>query len=250
MRFTGWRELVPLIRLSWVPALLLPLVGVAALGAQAPVATPRTILYPQAIRPWSTQTAIGFSLIAMPADIVQEAAPLRWPLFNFDIVMGLPKNFLLAGAVSSQIVSNQIEASAHWTSKLTQQLHADLGAGGSYWFGQLKVTPFNNTIHGTFLYPSVSLGYDFGTLAITAQAKGSIIGSLSGHSGSLEAVSAKNQYNGTAFRLSIEQPYSKSSSIGLSLQMKHMQFYYPQWPLFPTFSARYWIPEVQIRWTH
>jgi len=236
-------------------ALLVPLLGATALVAQTPTPvpvlapTPGTILYPQAMTPWATKKAFGFSLLAMPAAIVQEAAALRWPLFSLDVVMGLPRNFLLAGTVSTQVVTNHLEVGVHWVAGVTDRLHADVGLGGAYWFGQLKSFGFDNTIHGTFLYPSASVGYDFGTMALTAQAKATYVSSLTATSGSVESMSERNVFDGMSYRVALEQPFGKHSTIGLAVQVNHLQFYYPQWPLFPAFGHRFWVPEAQIRVT-
>ena len=223
--------------------------GAAQLHGQAPKYTPGTIQYPAQMKPWSTRMAAGVSFIAMPAAIAQEAASIRWPLFGFDLTMGMPKHFSLATTVSTEIVTNHFEVAGRWEADLTKRLHAEVGLGGAWWFGQLKQFVFDNTIHGWFTYPSLAIGYDFGSVAVTAQAKASIINSLAGTSGALESSSATNMFNGVSYRVSVEQPFFKHSTLGLAVQMNHLRFYYPQWLLFPTFDRRFWMPEAQIRFT-
>lgn len=230
-------------------ALLLTLVLAGSLGAQEVKYTPGTMLYPAQMKPWSTKMAVGVSLIAMPAAIVQEAASIRWPLFGYDITMGLPKHFTMTGAVSTEIATNHFELGGRWEADLTSRLHADVGVSGAYWFGQIKRAIFDNTVHGWFTYPSVSLGYDFGRLAVTAQAKASYVNSVYIRSGQLESLSSANMFNGMSYRVALEQPFFKHTTIGLGFQMNHLKFYYPQWPLFPTFDRCFWMPEAQFRFT-
>ena len=223
--------------------------GAVPLHGQAPKYTPGTILYPSQMKPWSTRMAVGVSFIAMPSAIVMEAAAIRWPLFGYDIAMGLPKHFSLTGGVSTEIVTNHFELGGRWEADLTSRLHADVGVSGAYWFGQMKNAIFDNTVHGWFTYPSVSLGYDFGRLALTAQAKASYVNSVYIRSGQLESQSSTNMFNGMSYRVALEQPFFKHTTIGLAFQMNRLKFYYPQWPLFPTFDRSFWMPEAQFRFT-
>lgn len=208
--------------------------------------TPRTIHFPAAMTPWETKTAFGFTTIAVPSAIAQEGSVLRWPLFGFGIVVGLPHNFLLEGVVSTEIVTNHFELDGRWVVNVTDALHASAGLGAAYWFGQLEQFGFNNNIHGWFTYPSVRVGYDFGSLALSAEGKLSIVNSLYLRTGELETSKGTNQFNGFSYRVSLEQPFWKTTNIGIAFQMNYLKFYYPEWPLFPAFDYYFWIPEAQI----
>jgi len=207
---------------------------------------PLPMQYPDTIARWTIRSSIGVSSIAMPTDIAQEAASIHWPLFHFDAVMGLPRNFLLEGIVSTEIVTNHFKLLGRWVVEFTDKLHAEIGIGWAYWFGQLKQFEFNNTIHGWFTYPRLGIGYDFGSFALTLQGELSYINSVSTKSGSMEASSSERTFNGFSYRVALEQPFWKSTGVGLAFQMNYLKFYYPSWPLFPTFSRYFWIPEAQI----
>jgi hypothetical protein len=202
-----------------------------------------------AMTPWTIKVSAGISTIAMPAAIVQETASLHWPLFHFDAVMGLPSDFLAEGVVSFQFVSNQVELAGRWVLPITDRLHADIGIGVGYFFGQLKQFEFNNTIHGWFLYPGIRVGYDFGPLAVTLQGKISFISELVVHNGEEEASNTNNLFNGVSYRISLEQPFWKTLTFGIAFQMNYLKFYYPEWVLFPTFNRYFWIPEAQFWFT-
>ena len=83
-------------------------------------------------------------------------------------------------------------------------------------------------------------------MALTFQAKGTYVASLYSKSGSLVASTSKNWYSGTSYRLILEQPLWKHTTVGFAVQTSYIKFYYPQWPLFPTFDRYFWIPEAQI----
>jgi hypothetical protein len=202
-----------------------------------------------AMTPWNVKMALGVSTIAMPSAIVQETASLHWPLFGFDVVMGLPSNFLAEGIVSTEIVTNHFELSGRWVLAINDRLHADVGLGVAYWFGQLKHFEFNNTVHGWFFYPTLRVGYDFGPVAVTMQGKISFISELSLHNGSAESSSSVNMFDGFSYRISIEQPFWKQNSFGIAFQMNYLRFYYPEWVMFPVFDRYYWIPEAQFWFT-
>ena len=193
--------------------------------------------------------AVGLSLISMPASIAQEGATIRWPNFGFEYTLGLPAHFTLATVVSTEIVTNHFEVMPRWQIAVTDRLHADVGLGVAYWFGQLKQFGFDNHIHGWFGYPYIGLGYDWGTTALTFQAKSTYVASLYSQSGSLVANSSKNWYSGTSFKLILEQPLWTHTTLGFAVQTSYIKFYYPQWPLFPTFQRYFWIPEAQLYFT-
>jgi hypothetical protein len=227
----------------------LSIIKVGSVLAQQSGETPETMAYPKAMEPWSTEMAFGASLMRMPEEIAQEGAYIRWPLFHYDIVMGLPENLLLQGTLSTEIVTNHIELSGRWVYNLTDKLHADVGAGFGYLFAQLKVDPYDNTMNGTFLYPSAAIGYDFGKLALSLRGKLHYVTSLSGTTGRLEETNEKNFFNGFSYRITLEQLFWGHSTFGLAFQLNYLKFYYPQWPLFPTFNKYFWIPETQFWFT-
>ena len=86
-------------------------------------------------------------------------------------------------------------------------------------------------------------------MALTFQAKGNYVLSLHTESGSLTAEDSQNWMSGSSFRLIIEQPIWKHTTLGFGLQASYLKFYYPQWPLFPTFDHHFWIPEAQLYFT-
>ena len=207
---------------------------------------PETIEYPANISPWDWRFSLGVSSIAMPTDIVLETASLHWPLIRFAAVMGLPSNFVLDAKVSTEVVTNHFQLSGRWIYVFNEKLHADVGLGFAYFFGRLEQFEFDNKIHGWFTYPSVGIGYDFGSLTLTLRGTISFINSLTSTFGSVESSFRANKFNGFFYKVSMEQLFWKSTTVGLAFQMNYLKLYYPEWPLFPAFDRFYWIPEIQI----
>ncbi|HEY6172025.1 MAG TPA: hypothetical protein VIX80_07200, partial [Candidatus Kapabacteria bacterium] len=75
------------------------------------------------------------------------------------------------------------------------------------------------------------------------------INTLTGTTGRLEQTAANSLFNGFSYRLTLEQLFWGNSTFGLAFQLNYLKFYYPQWPLFPTFSKNFWIPETQFWFT-
>lgn len=220
-----------------------------SLHAQEIERTPGTMAYPQTRNPWSTEMAFGASLMRMPEEIAQEGAYIRWPMFHLDFTMGLPENFNMQATLSTEVVTNHLELGGHWVYNLTDRLHADVGFGAAYFFAQLKVAPYDNKMNGWMLYPSASIGYDFGKMALSARAKLHYITTLTGTTGEYAETNTTNLFNGFSYRLTLEQLFWGKSTFGLAFQLNYLKFYYPQWPLFPTFNKYFWIPETQFWFT-
>ena len=207
---------------------------------------PATLDFPASLTPGDWRFSLGVSSIAMPEDIVLETASLRWPLIRFASVMGLPENFVFDGKISTELVTNHLELGGRWIYEFTDELHTDAGLSFAYFFGQLKQFEYDTKIHGWFTYPSVAIGYDFNSLTITLRGTISFVNSLTSKNGSVESSFNTNKFNGFFYRVSLEQPFYKITTIGIAFQLNYLKLYYPEWPLFPAFDRYYWIPELQI----
>lgn len=207
---------------------------------------PATLDFPSQMTSGDWRFSLGVSSIAMPEDIVLETASLRWPLIRFAAVMGLPSNFILDGKIATEIVTNHFELGGRWIYEFSDELHADAGLSLAYFLGQLKQFEYDTDVNGWFTYPSIALGYDFNSLTVTLRGSISFVNSLTTKSGSVESSFNTNQFNGFFYRISLEQPFYKTTTIGLAFQLSYLKLYYPEWPLFPAFDRYYWIPEMQV----
>lgn len=234
---------------KFAPLLFGFILGVPALAGQTAPPTPEPIRFPSLLRTGEARFALGFSMIGMPDEIVQEAASIHWPLIGFDTKVGLPSHFYLGGSVNTEVLTNHFEIDGGYAFRLTDKLHADASVGVAYWFGQLMQFGFKDKAHGWYTYPQVSLGYDFGRMSLTAQAKFSIVNSLVVKNGEQGIDANENFFNGLSYRITLEQLFWGKTTVGLSFQMNYMKFYYPQWMLFPTYNRYFWMPEAMIRFS-
>ena len=209
---------------------------------------PITLDYPDTITPWNWRFSLGMASISLPSDIVLETATIRWPLIKFTAQMGLPSNFVMQTRLSTEILTNHIELGGKWIYKFNDKLHASVEYSLAYFYGQLEQEELGylTKIYGFFSYPALGIGYDFGTLTLTAIGTISFINSLTSTSAGVETLFDTNRFNGFFYRVSLEQPFYKNTTIGIAFQMNYLKIYYPEWPLFPAIDRYYWIPELQI----
>jgi hypothetical protein len=207
---------------------------------------PATTEFPGIMGPYEWRLSLGYASIKMPTDVYLEAAAARFPLFKFAGVMGLPSNFLMDAKVNTELVTNEFNLGGRWVYEFNDQLHADVGYSIAYLYGQLKQFAYDSKISGWTSYPSVALGYDFGSLALTFRGTLSLINSMQSTSGTTTVDFAVARFNGFYYRVTIEQRFYKTTTVGIGLQVNYMRFYYPEWLMFPTFDRYYWIPELQV----
>ncbi|MFI5406285.1 MAG: hypothetical protein ACHQ1D_07200 [Nitrososphaerales archaeon] len=207
---------------------------------------PKTFDYPSAISPGDWRFSLGWASISMPSDIVLESSVIRWPLIKFAAQTGLPSNFVLDAMLSTELLTNHIELGGRWIYEFDENFHANAELSLAYFFGKLEGAGYDTKINGWFSYPSLGVGYDFGELTLTAIGTICFINKLTSTSGEVETSFNTNRFNGFFYRISLEQPFYKTTTIGLAFQLNHFKMYYPQWPLFPALDRYYWIPEVQI----
>lgn len=205
--------------------------------------------YPSAITPGDWRFSLGWASISMPSDIVLESSVIRWPLIKFAAQVGLPSNFILDGMLSTEVLTNHLELGGRWIYAFSDNIHASVEYSLAYFYGQLELAGYDTKIYGWLSYPSLGIGYNFDQFTITASGTISFINSLSSVSGGIETAFNSNRFNGFYYRVSLEQPFYKNTSLGLAFQMNYLRMYYPQWPLFPAIDRYYWIPEFQIWFT-
>jgi hypothetical protein len=205
-----------------------------------------TMFYPSPLTSGAFKTAAGVTLMTPPPNVVEEfASVLRAPLFEFQVLYGLPYSFQLEGRVTTILVSNHLSLGAKYIVP-----HGPYGFSAgvdlAYWFGKLDIDGFDNRVKGWNLYPSLAAGYDFGAFAVTVKGELNIILTKSQRVGDIVIADDENVFNGGAFSVYIEQPLWKDNYLTLGLKNNFVKFYYAVWPGFPTFDRFSYIPEFYI----
>jgi hypothetical protein len=236
-------DAMPRPQIFRVAAAVLLLSAAAERTTGQPEHPPGLYHYPVRLQPSEFRSSLVINFARAPEDIIEEASFIRAPLFTWDVRYGLPQGFQLTGALTTMIITNHIAVGANWVYEF-DRLHAELGYRVAYWFGFMNVEGFDNTASGWFNYPGLSVGYDFGPLAVTLRGELSVVTSLTTYAGDLETSSDYNFYNGGSLALMLEQPLWKDNYVTLGLRISHVKFFYPTWVLFPTFNRYYYIPEL------
>jgi hypothetical protein len=214
--------------------------------AQTLGTTPGTLHYPLSITPKQFKTEFAVSFSRIPEDVVEEAASIRWPLFTLEAHYGLPENFILNGRINTLIITNHLLLGGKWVYSPYERVHLSVGYDIAYWFGQLKQYGFNNTAHGWINYPNLTVGYDFGKVALSVKGELNIVTSMTSYADDIEVSTNKNFFNGGSFTFYIEQPLWKNTTVSLAYRANFLKFYYPEWLLFPTINQFYFIPELEV----
>ena len=221
---------------------LVPLVHVRV-HAQAPE-PPGLFHYPVVLPPSEFRSSLDIYFGRIPEDIIEEASYVRAPLFVWDMRFGLPHRFQLLGTISTQIITNHFAAGLGWVQPF-DRLHMEAGYKLAYWFGNLTVGDgFENHANGWFNYFNLGLGYDFGTLTFTLKGEVSLATSLNTYAGENKTSSENNFFNGGSAALLMETPLWKDQYVTVGFRYNYIKFFFPTWPLFPTFNRYYYIPEV------
>ena len=201
--------------------------------------------YPQAPGFGSFRHAVDISFGKPPMDLLEEGSYVRVPLLEYDGVFSLPAGFSVEGRVSTIVVSNHVSLGPRWT-WMAGSWGFSVGFDVAYLFGQLEQYGFNNSIKAWINYPCISVGHDFGKVAITMKAELSIVTSRTVFTDDIEVGSDKNEFNGGSIALFMEQPLWKDNYVILGIKMGYLKQWYPTWLVFSTFDKKYVIPEFII----
>jgi len=224
-------------------AVSLLLLMVASAQAQLIGTDTGTMFYPSPLQSGSIKTALGLTMSKIPPEIVEEyASSLRAPLFEFQMLYGLPYDFLLEGRVTTIIISNHISLGGKWVYPMKPFGFA-AGIDLAYWFGKLNVDGFDNFVKGWNTYPSLTAGYDVGPFTVTVKGELNIILTKSQRVGDITVSTDNNVFNGGAFSIYLEQPLWKDNYVAIGVKNNFVKFYYAYWLAFPTFDRYVYIPE-------
>ncbi len=226
----------------FVGILLLSLLSSAAWSQNADF---KFIYYPTPVAEKQWQTSVGLIQVTPPKELTEEAW-VRAPAFDLHALYGLPSNFFLDGRVLSQVVQNHLSVGGRWAYPMG---NFSVGAGYdvAYWFGWLNVASFDCKAHGWVNYPSLSVGYNTGSVRLAL--KGELICDLYHKTYIGDSESSTNdavKLDGGSLSIVMEQPFWKNTSLSLGFRATYTKFNWMTWALFSTFDRYLFYPEIII----
>ena len=228
------------------PLLIVCLILVSAIQSDLRAQTKDYFIYPQHMPFEKYKSSVGLALADLPEDQVEEASTfIRGPLFNYQALYGLPKNFQIYGSLFTNIITFHFSFGPKWNFQ-TDNLAFAFGYDIAYWFGELNQFGFKSKVNGWINYPNIAIGYDFNKFSISLKGELIILTSLSEKSDDVEIETDFNTFSGFTAGLYIEQPLWKNNYFLVGLKINYTQFYYPVWAAFPTFNRKFVIPEIII----
>ena len=187
----------------------------------------------------------GMSLANLPEDVIESDDLFRAPLFKFNMLYGIPHNFLIDGSLNTNLITWQFSIGAKWNYVFDKFSFA-LGYDVAYMFGGLRQFGFDSSIKGWINYPNLAIGYKFKKFIISVKCELILITSMKQTADDLEVASDINTFSGYAVTVVVEQPLWKENYLLIGVKANYAKFYYPQWAAFSTFDRLFFIPEITV----
>lgn len=205
----------------------------------------QSFLYPQRMQSGNLKYFAGMSLANLPEDVIESDDLFRAPLFKFNMLYGIPHNFLIDGSLNTNLITWQFSIGAKWN-YVFDKLSFALGYDVAYMFGGLRQFGFDSSIKGWINYPNLAIGYKFKEFTISVKGELILITSMKQTADDLEVASDINTFSGYSATMVVEQPLWKDNYILVGLKINWVKFYYPQWAAFSTFDRLFFIPEITV----
>ena len=206
----------------------------------------KSFFYPHKYEKWKVRTSLGFSMVRLPYDWVENA--IQAPLINLHLTFGMPAGFSLESSFMSIIVSNQLNLGLRWNYR-HKDFSFNLGGDIGYNMGVMTFLGFDNKITGWTVYPNLSLGYKVKNVLLTLKGEAVIVTRSTMKSGQNIIESDRNYFNGVTVGFYIEQRLWRNKSFIIGLKDNRVKYYWPAWMVFSTFDLYYHVPELYFSWS-
>jgi hypothetical protein len=200
--------------------------------------------YPNELEPGKWKNLLSLNLAKLPEDVIEEASSYIYaPLFNFDILYGLPLGFSAHSNLSTNFITLHFLVGPKWSYRF-KRVSLSLGYDVAYIYGRLYELDFKSEVIGWMNYPSLTLGIAFNRFTLSFKTDATFLTSVKQFTDDIEIGTDRNRIAGISFSVIIEQPLWKDNFIMLSFKGNYTRFYYPAWAVFPTWDRYNFIPEV------
>lgn len=224
-------------------AMLAGLCTTAIAAGDVSDSTRPTVVFPEPHAPGDAHWSIGLSIATLPRMLVEEEVN-QSPMVDARIVYGLPWNITATGAVTTNFyVATHLSAGLRVGGAIGP-VSAGVGLDVAWWFGMFGLSGFDNSVGGTFAYPSVSVGVNTGDVSITLRAELDYLMSFHQYAGDIEVTYDRDRIAGGSLGVYLEQPLWKTHHVMLGARINSVDFFYQSWMAFGTLRRRQLFPEL------
>lgn len=216
------------------------------LSAQDDFVGSKSFMYPNELEFGKVKSLFSLTLAKLPEDAVEEVSSnILAPLFNYDILYGLPMGFSGHGNFTTNWVTFHLSLGPKWNYRF-KRVSFSIGYDVAYVYGRIFNFGFDSEIKGWLNYPNITIGAAIEKVTLSVKAEATITTSLTQFNDDVEVGSDKNKLSGVAVSAIVEQPLWKDNIIALSFKGNYTRLYYPAWAVFPTWDRYSFIPEIII----
>jgi hypothetical protein len=203
------------------------------------------IYYPGEMLSGTFNKSIGLTMASLPVEYVEEAAKIRSPFFDLNLLYALPSGFALDGRITSQLVTNQFVVGGKYYFGLGP-LDLSVGFDVAYWFGFLHQFGYDSEVKGWNNYPNATAGINLGKVKLSFKAELLWMTYFQSLNDGIEISTETNLYNGFSYTFAVEQPLWGDNYMLIGLKGSHAKYHYQAWQAFPTFDRMTFVPEIII----
>lgn len=201
-----------------------------------------SIHLPHTFKTWRYKQALGFSLIYLPKDWLENAYSL--PMVYYKSNFTLPKGFMLHADIKSIYAASDIAIGASWNNSLNSKLFIGAGYQASYGLGMLYDLGYDNTLTVLGHRPFIKIGYLFHDLTFTAKLGIDFSNKIQFEAGSTSLSGNIESLNGYNFSIFMEQRMFKHKSFAIGYTSSFSKFHILGWPAFSYTKRMYYVPEL------
>ncbi len=200
----------------------------------------KSYFFPKTDNKWEFRGNWELSVADLPRVVVEEEVS-HSPMLGAALKVKSPYNISSALSFQSNYICNygQLDLKYHL---LNSDFSLALGSKIAVWFGHIELDAIRLKSMGWILYPTVTLGYDFKKFLLSAELETQHSDLYTYSEDQLLGVIWEPRA-GYAAKFTVEQPFSGTSVVALSVKLNYSKFYYQSWLSYNTISDYLIYPE-------
>jgi len=202
-----------------------------------------SFLLPQCLPPGHYSSALFLLNIVVPPDWSHDI--IKAPMFCYAGKYTLTNSLNLQGSLSTLFVSTRVNMGPFWNYSLPR-VHFGIGYQVAFNYGVLKQFGFNTTLTGWEQQPSITIGTNFKTMALTLRGDLYWTNALYVSEADNTIPYTDGFLNGYSVSLNLEQRLWKNRVMSFGFKWNYLRYHILAWPAFPVNKYRYDVPEIQF----